>query len=310
MSRRIISVLVAMLCSVAGLRAQEFNCKVTVMADKIRSAGVDPEVFTSLQKAVQDFVNTRRWTTDEYASSERIECNIFINLTANNVGGDANAFSGTFSIQASRPVYNTSYTTPIMNYVDRDFAFKYSQFNPLNFDDNRVQGVDALSSNITAVVAYYVYLVLAMDYDSFSPLGGTNYLKRAQNIVNNAPDGKGIGGWKSVENNKNRYWLVDQLLNKRFEEVRKFWYTMHREGLDSMSQKPVEARTRILTNVRKLYQVNRENPSSVLLQFITNTKSSEFLNLLESVPKNERGQYISMLSIIDVPNANKYNQLK
>jgi hypothetical protein len=290
--------------------AQEFNCKVTVASDGIKAAGIDPEVFTSLQKAIADFVNSRRWTTDDYTVAEKIDCNIFINLTAANVGGDQSAFSGRFSIQASRPVYNASYSTTTVNYVDNDFDFKYSQFNPLNFDDNRVVGVDAQSSNLTAVVAYYIYLVLGMDYDSFSPLGGTNYLKRAQNIVNNAPDGKGISGWKPVENNRNRYWLIDQLMNQRFQEVRNYWYLMHREGLDSMSQKPVESRTRILTNLKKLYQVNRENPSSVLLQFIFSAKSDEFLRLVEAAPKAERQQYISMLSVVDIPNSAKYNALK
>lgn len=308
MLKRLLSILTLMCCITA--HAQEFNCKVTVMSDGIKAAGIDPQVFTSLQKSIADFVNTRRWTTDDYATAEKIDCNIFINLTAANVGGDQSAFSGTFSIQASRPVYNASYSTTTVNYVDKDLDFKYSQFNPLNFDDNRIVGVDAQSSNLTAVIAYYIYLVLGMDYDSFSPLGGTNYLKRAQNIVNNAPDGKGISGWKPVENNRNRYWLVDQLMNPRFQEVRNYWYIMHREGLDSMSQKPIDSRMRILTNLRKLYQVNRENPSSVLLQFVMSAKSDEFLRLLEAAPRAERQQYISMLSVIDIPNSAKYNALK
>jgi hypothetical protein len=310
MLRKLYNILLLVLLCGPLAGAQEFNCKVTIMSDKIKSAGIDPQLFTGMQKAIQDFMNTRRWTTDEFASAEKIDCNIFINLTNSNIGGDPNAFSGTFSIQASRPVYNASYTTTIVNYVDKDFAFKYSQFNPLNFDNNRVSGADALSSNITAVIAYYAYMVLAMDYDSFSPMGGTPYLKLAQGLVNNAPDGKGISGWKSVDNNRNRYWLVDQMLNLRFKEVRNFWYMMHREGLDSMSTKPIESRTRILTNVKKLYQVNRENPSSVILQFILSAKSNEFLQLVEAAPKSERQQYISMLAVIDVPNSNKYNLLK
>ncbi len=308
MLKKLLSIVLLLSALAAG--AQEFNCKVTVRHDKITGAGVDPQLFTGMQKAIADFVNTRRWTTDEFANTERIECNIFINIVSNNIGGDPNAFSGTISIQASRPVYNTSYTSTIVNFVDKDFTFRYSPFNPLNFDDNRVNGVDALSSNLTAVVAYYCYIMLALDYDSFSPSGGTAILKRAQNIVNNAPDGKGISGWKAVENNRNRYWIVDQLLNQRFSEVRNFWYTMHREGLDSMSVKPVEARTRILTNIKKLYNVNKENPSSILMQFIFNAKSDEIIRLVEMAPKNERVQYITLLAALDVPNSAKYNALK
>ncbi len=286
------------------------NCKVTIMHDKINGTGVDPQLYTGMQRAIADFVNTRRWTTDEYAATERIECNIFINLISNNVAGDPNGFSGTFSMQASRPVYNASYTSTIVNYIDKDFSFKYSQFNPLNFDDNRVNGIDALSSNLTAIIAYYTYLILALDYDSFSPLGGTSLYKRAQNIVNNAPDGKGVNGWKAAENNRNRYWLVDQMLNQRFQDVRNFWYTMHREGLDSMAAKPLESRTRILTNIKKLYQVNRDNPSSIFMQFLFNAKSDEIIKLLELTPKSERGQYITLLSTLDVANAVKYNALR
>jgi hypothetical protein len=295
-----------------GASSQEFNCKVTVRHDKITGTGTDPQLFLNMQKAITDLVNTRRWTTDEFASTERIECNIFINLVSANVGGDPNTFSGTISIQASRPVYNTSYTSTIVNFVDKDLTFKYSPFNPLNFDDNRIVAVDAISSNLSAIVAYYCYIILGLDYDSFSPMGGTAIYKRAQNIVNNAPGGKGTGitGWNAMDNNKNRYWIVDQLLNQRFSEARNFWYIMHREGLDSMSVKPVDARSRILTNLRKLYNVNKENPSSILIQFLFNAKSDEIIKLVEMSPKNERTQYITMLSAMDVANAAKYNALK
>jgi hypothetical protein len=290
--------------------AQEFNCKVSVMHDKINSSGVDPQFYSGMQKAIADFVNTRRWTTDEYTSTERIECNIFINLTGNNIGGDPYTFSGTFSMQASRPVYNASYTTTIINYVDRDLTFKFSPFNPLNFNDNNVAGIDGLSSNLTAVIAYYAYITLAMDMDSYAPSGGSALLKRAQNIVNNAPDGKGVSGWQAKENNRNRYWLTDNMLNQRFADIRAFWYTMHREGLDSMSMKPTEARNRILTGIKKLYQVNRENPGSIFMQFVFNAKSTEIINLLEMTPRSERQQYITLLNAIDVPNSAKYGALK
>ncbi len=309
MLKRLLSLLIFVGCGMLT-SAQELNCKVTIMRDKITGAGVDPQVFTSMQRAIADFMNTRRWTTDEFTATERIECNIFINLINNNVGGDPNGFSGTFSIQASRPVFNASYTSTLVNFVDKDFAFKYSQFNPLNFDDNRVNGIDAMTSNLTAVLAYYAYIMLAMDYDSYAPSGGTSLLKRAQNIVNNAPDSKGISGWKAVENNRNRYWLVDQMLNQRFQDVRNYWYTMHREGLDSMAMKPNESRGRILTGIKKLYTVNRDNPSSIFMQFLFNAKSDEIIHLLELTPKSERQQYITLLAALDVANTAKYSALK
>ena len=312
MLRKLFSIIILLVAGII-VQAQEFNCKVTIMRGEkgqTKISGIEPQLLIDMQRSVADFMNSRRWTTDEYATTEKIDCNIFITLTGNNVGGDPNTFTARLSIQASRPVYNASYSSTLVNYEDKDLTFKYSQFNPLNFDDNRVTGVDALSSNLTAIVAYYAYMVLAMDYDSYSPLGGTNYLKRAQNIVNNAPEGSGISGWLAKENNRNRYWLVDQLLNQRFQEARNFWYIMHREGLDSMSAKPIDARTRILTNLKKLYQINRENPSAICVQFMLAAKSEEMLRMLESVPRSERQQYISMLAVIDIANSNKYNALK
>jgi len=282
---------------------------VNIMHDKI--SGVDPQVYNSMQRGITEFLNSQKWTNDEYAPTEKIDCNILINLTANNVGGDIDGYSGTLSIQASRPVYNSSYTTSLMNYVDKDIQFKFTQFNPLHFDDNQVSGTDPMSANLTALLAYYSYLILALDYDSYAQDGGSNYLKKAQNVVSNAPESsKSISGWKAVEGTHNRYWLVDQMLNTRFQEVRNFWYTMHRESLDSMFTKPTEARNRILNGVKKLAQVNRENPSSVYIQFLFNAKTDEFLHILAAAPKTDRVNYIPLFTALDVPNAGRYNSLK
>lgn len=288
---------------------QEFNCKITLMHDKI-SSNVDPQFFVTFQKALNDFMNSHKWSTDEFSNSEKIDCNILFNLTANNVNGDPDAYSGTMNIQATRPVFNSSYTTTMINFIDRDISFHFSQFNTLNFDDNQVAGTDPLTGNLTAILAYYAYLMLGLDYDSFAPEGGTTYFKKALNIVNNAPDGRGVNGWKAVENTRNRYWIIDQILNTRFSDVRAYWYQMHREGLDSMYYKPEESRNRILVNLKKLYNVNRENPNSILLQFFFNAKSDEIQHLLSQAPKPDRPQYITLLDAMDVPDAAKYNALK
>lgn len=288
--------------------AQELNCKVTIMHDKVQ--GVDNKVFNSMQKAIAEFMNQHKWTNDDFGPTEKVDCSIFITLTGNKVGGDVDAYSGTISIQASRPVYNSSYATSLVNYVDKDFVFKFTQYSPMQFDDNQVSGSDPVTSNLTAILAYYSYIILALDYDSFSPEGGTPLLKKAQNIVNNAPEGKGINGWKAMENTRNRYWLADQLLNARFSDIRKFWYTMHREGLDSMTMKPVEARNTILNGIKKVYNVNKENPGSIYVQFLFNAKGNEMLQLVGQAPKQERAQYITWLTSMDMPNSAKYNALK
>jgi len=302
-------ILVLLLIGSRATIAQELNCKVTVMHDKI--TGVDPSVFTSMQKAITDFMNNHKWTTDEFNTYEKIDVNILINLTSNKVNGDNDTYGATFSIQAARPVYNTTYSSTLINYLDRDITFKFTQFNTLQFDDNTISGTDPMVSNLTAILGYYAYLVIGLDYDSFAPDGGTTYLKKAQNVVLNAPDqGKSITGWKAVDGTHNRYWITDELMNNRFHDVRAYWYTLHREGLDSMYTKPNESRSRILTGLKKLYQVNRENPSSVLIQFFFSAKSDEILHILAGAPKGERNQYITVLTALDVPNSAKYNSLK
>jgi len=308
MKKKLLSLIVLCLTGVL-VHAQELNCKVTIMHDKI--PGVDPEVFNSMQRAITEFLNSHKWTSEEYGTTEKIDATFFITLTGNKVNGDPDAYSASLTVQASRPVYNAGYVSTLVNYMDRDFAFKFAQFNNLQFDDNTVNGADPMISNLPAVLAYYCYIIIGLDNDSFSPEGGTNMFKKAQNVVNNAPElNKTIAGWKAVEGTKNRYWLVDQLLNNRFQDVRTFWYTLHREGLDSMYTKPIDARNRILTGLRKLYNVNRENPSSMLMQFVFSAKSEEILHVLAQSPKNDRGQYITLLDAMDVPNSTKYNALR
>jgi hypothetical protein len=307
MWKSLISILAVMVLA-APSEGQELNCKVNINRDKMQS--VAPEVFTAMQRAIIEFMNNRKWTNDEVATNERIDCNIQLTLTGNRINGDIDAYSANLSITSSRPVYNSGYISTTCNHLDKDVTFKYNQFTPLQFDDNRVTGTEPLASNLTAVLAYYAYIIIGLDYDSYGLDGGSQYFKRAQNVVNNAPDEKGIAGWKAVEGNRNRYWLVDQLLNTRFHDLRTEWYPLHRESLDSLAGKPAESRTRALSNLKKLYQVNRENPTSMLMQFFFAAKSEEILHLLNQAPKAERGPYIALLAIMDVPNAAKYNSLK
>lgn len=302
--------ILVLLCWASVANAQEVNCTVKVMSDGIRGQGADKEVFTNMQRAITEFVNSRKWTDDQFSPNERIECNILLNVSGK-LQGVQNGFSSTLTIQASRPVYNTSYKTQIIKYVDKDVQFAYNQFSPLQFNDNRVVGNNPYTSNLTAVIAYYIYLTIGLDYESFEEKGGQPFFKKAQNIVNNAPEqGKSISGWKAVEGNFNRYWIVDQMLNPRFQALRSVWYSIHREALDNMYKEPEESRKVFLNSINSLSQLQRENPNSVLLQFFFNAKSDEFASVLAQMPPENRGLYITMLSQIDVPNAQKYNSLK
>jgi hypothetical protein len=304
MLRKLFNIVVLM-CFTGAVSAQELNCKVKVLSNAIQN--VDKQVFVNMEKSISDFMNTRKWTRDEFGVNEKIDVNILINLTSK--VADQDIYSASLTIQASRPVFNTSYTSPTVNFVDKDLRFSYSQFTTLQFDDNRVSGSEPLAANLTAVLAYYAYLVIGLDYDSFAQNGGTFYLKRAQNVVNNAPEGKGISGWKAVEGNKNRYWIIDQLLSPRFEDVRNYFYTMHRDGFDRMYAHPTEAREKILSGIQKLSEVNKNNPGSILIQFFFNAKSDELAKVVAELPKAQRTPYIAMLSQMDVPNAPKYQAL-
>jgi hypothetical protein len=287
--------------------AQELNCKVKVLHEKI--TGVDPQFFTGIERAITDFLNTRKWTSDDFGPQERIDCNMLLNITARS-DKDPDLYTATLSIQATRPVYNSSHTSPTINTIDKDIVFHYSQFNTLTFDDNRVSGPDPLASNLTAVLAYYTYLILGLDYDSFSPSGGTPYFKRAQNVVNNAPEDGGIKGWKAFEDKRNRYWIVDQLLSPRFTGYRAAWYSYHREGLDVMYNKPAEGRNKVLAVINLMQTLLRDNQQSTLIQAFFNAKSDEVTRVVMQGSREERTQYLTLLSQIDANNAQKYLSLK
>lgn len=293
--------------SAKPISAQELNCKVSIRHDRILN--VDAQVFRDMERAISTFINTRKWTTDDFASTEKIDCTIMFNLTAK-LDGVTDGYEATMNIQATRPVYNTGYNSSIVNFVDRDANFKFNQFSPLIFDDNRVSASgDGTTDNLSAVLAYYIYIIIGLDYDSYALNGGAAYFKKAQNIVNNAPEGKGVSGWKAVEGTKNRYWLADQLLNPRFADFHKYWYTMHRLGFDLYYDKPVEARKNILGGIATMQKLNRDNANSILVQFFFNAKSIELLNILADMPVADRQPYITQLSQADVTNAQKYQNL-
>lgn len=288
-------------------RAQELKCKVTVTYTQVQ--GVDPKVFQTLEQGLNTFLNSRKWTNDNFQNNEKIDCSFLLNITQK--AKDDNIFTAYLTIQASRPVYNTNYNTPTVNFQDKDVVFRYDQSQTLQFDDNNVSGSDPLSSNLTAVFAYYVYYILGLDYDSFSPNGGTPYFQKAQDIVNRAPEqGKTIRGWKSSENDHNRYWLVEEILNPKFSGFRTFWYTYHRKGLDLMTQKPEDALKNILSGISVLTKIQKENTNPILLQFYFDAKSTEWANLLQQAPQAERAQYVKQLMGIDITNANKYRNIK
>lgn len=304
--RRLFCILILLLGQAAAF-AQDLNCKVDINSDRIQN--VDPKVFQALKRTLTEFLNNRKWTSDNFKVNEKIDCSFLLNLTERIA--TENAYRATLNIQSSRPVYNSGYNTPIVNFVDRDIYFRFDESQTLQFDDNRVSGSDASSANLTAIFAYYTYLIIGFDYDSFAPKGGDEFFKKALNIVNNAPEeGKLIKGWKAAENNRNRYWLIDQILSPRFDAFRPLFYNYHRKGLDMMSSKPEEARKVILDGIPVLTKINNENPTSILFQFYFNAKSNEYVNTLMQTPVADRKDYVEQLSKMDVPNTARYRAIK
>jgi hypothetical protein len=284
---------------------QELNAQVIVNGNAVQNT-VDVKIFKSLEQSIEDFLNKRKWTSDEYAINEKIDCQF--NLTITKKGKTDNAYEAKLSINAVRPVYNTDYTSPIVNYVDKEIIFKYIQFQPLEFNETNIAGADPLASNLSAIFAYYTYLILGLDMDSYSNKGGTALYNKARNIVANAPDGYGITGWTS-EGTKNRYWLTDNLLNTRFNAFREALYTYHRNGMDQMTGKPDEGTETILNTINAIYDVNSETPGSAILFLFFSTKNAEYLNLLTTASAEKKLELVPKISMLDVSNAAKYSAL-
>lgn len=284
--------------------AQELNCKVNVMPDQIPS--VDPKIFATMQKDLQDFINQRKWGNDNFDAKEKIEC-VFSIMLSRKLEGVDGGYSARISVQSKRPVYNSSYTSTMVNYMDKDYSFKYIQFQPITFSDNRVAGSDPLEANLTAVVAYYCYLILGIDYDSFQLKGGTDFYNKALNIVNNAPEHKNIDGWKATDRDqKNRYWLVDQIMNSRYAAMREILYKYHRLGLDLMQTDEENARININVVFPMMQIINQDNPSSVWMKFFITAKTEEIQGYVAGLNPADQKQVIPILTQIDVTNAAKY----
>ena len=286
--------------------SQEMKARVTVQTSRI-STQVDKKVFQTLQTALSNFINNRKWTNDAFLPNEKIECNFLLSLDKE-LG--QNTYSGTLTIQAARPVYNTTYLSPLVNYMDESVVFRYQEFQPVEFNENRVQGTDPLASNLTAVFAYWVYTILGFDYDSFSLRGGDVYFQKAQNIVNNAPESKDITGWKNYEKQRNRYWLSENINNNRFAIFHDAIYAYYRSGLDLFYEKEDDGRNGIMNCLNYLNTLNTENPNSMLLQFFFQGKSSEMIKVFSRAGQDVKNRARDILVKLDITNVQAYKDMK
>ncbi len=286
------------------LCAQEIQAKFTVMAGRVNTT-VDKKIFQTLQTQLTNFVNNRKWTGEVFQTNEKIECSFLLNIDKII---ETNVYSASLTIQAARPIYNSSYQSALINFQDAEVAFKYVEYQPVEFNETRVQGTDALASNLTATVAYYVYIMLGLDYDSFTAKGGDAYFQKAQNIVNNAPESRNISGWKAFDGRRNRYWLAENLMNTRYNIVHDIIYGYYRSGLDHMYENEQTARTQMLDALNQLQAMNLENPNTMIVQFFMQGKSQELMKIFKKATPQEKVRAIEILQKLDVTNAAAYKQ--
>ena len=281
---------------------QELNCSFSLNSSQIQ--GTNKQVFETLEKAIMEFMNNRVWTNHIFESHERIECNLF--MTINDYTSDV--FKGSLQIQARRPVFNSSYNTVMFNYVDDDIEFKYIEFDPLEFSET------SYLSDLTSILAYYAYLILGLDYDTYSLMGGTPFFEAADKIVLNAQSSSGYAGWKGSDDRlrKNRYWLVNNILDDDYLKLREFGYNYHIKGLDVMENSLQKGQDIILESLRSLKAFHDSKPDPFMHYFevVVQSKSNEIVQIYRDTPRATKTQVYSIMRSIDPGAADKYEPLK
>ena len=279
--------------------AQELNCQIIINTSQIQGSA-NKQIFDQLQKSIFDFVNNRKWSNDIFGSQEKINCTFQI-IINKSLGSDE--YSASIQVESARPIYKSAYSSTIFNFQDDDFQFKFQQFSQLEFNENTFQ------NNLTSVLAYYAYVVLANDYDSFSPLGGTQYWQKAQQIVNNAQSAN-ESGWVSSQSQRNRYWLVENTLQPVFKGLRDCMYEYNKNGLDMMFEKTDEGRAAILKSLDLLMPVYKSRPASFNMQLFFNAKADELVNIFKGASPEEKNKIMELLSTLDPSRTNKYSKIQ
>jgi hypothetical protein len=279
------------------LKAQELNCSVSVIAPRIQTS--DRRVFTTLQTSVTEFLNNTKWTGDKYKNEEKIECSIQIELSER-VGTDE--YKGSIQVSSRRPIYGTSYNSPILNYKDDDFNFRYIEYQPFEYNDGQT------NPNLLMVLAFYAYTVIGFDAETYAPSGGNPYFAKAQAIVANSSNAA-EPGWKAFEGLRNRFWLMENVNNPIYKPIRTFYYEFHRKCLDVMSKKTDESARLAGASLEKLRRVHADKPLSVFMKTLFDAKVDEMVNLFTGAPADVKVIAKQTLSDIDPINTSKYQKI-
>jgi hypothetical protein len=290
---------IALLLSGVGY-AQELNCKVQVNAQKI--AGLDQNVFKRLEQSINEFMNNQAFTQDVFTPQERIECGLTILFESN---PSQDVFSATIIASSSRPVFNSTYNSPLINLQDRDFDFTYTENTPIIFNINQ------FTSNLSSVLAYYAYLFIALDYESMGKGNGAKYFQALETILNQVPPG--LNGWNrdggAVGGNRNRFNMINSFQNPRFDPFKEAYTNIHLNALDIMYDKPDKARQTIIASLESLVKAFRDFPNNVLITVFMQTKREEFINIFSASTQGEKVKVVGLLKQLDPPNAPMYDRI-
>lgn len=294
-------VLALMLCATLPSAAQELQAKVTINHSKVQ--GTDASVFDNLQQQLEQFINGTQWTSLQFQKNERIVCNFNITVTKHDPA--TNLFTCTATIQANRPVYNSSYTTTLFNIQDRDFNFEFAQFDQLNFNE------ETIDNQLVALIGYYSLFIIGLDLDSFSPNGGEDVLQRCMNLTNNAQN-MNLTGWKAFENSRNRFAIINDYLEGAMQPFRKLQYDYYRTGLDEMANNAERGRTNITTALENdLKKAHEDRPMSMLPQIWTDYKKDELANIYKGKgTQKEKQSVYDILFRINASQNNSWEQIK
>jgi hypothetical protein len=284
-------------------KAQELNCTVNLITDQIKSNQISnpAQTFNEIRNIITDFMNNRRWTKDDFNLTEKINCSVNITLTNATTQGD---FSGNATVTISRPVFGTSFDSPMFRFIDKNFSFTYQANTPIDYNEN------VYNSNLTQILAFYANLILTIDYDSFGKMGGNPYAQKLFNIVNIVPSSSGHKGWKSIgEDTRNRYWLAENLMSPQMIPVREGLYNYHRLALDNFSADTFGARKKILNLIAKMNEINLLKPSSILFYCFFDSKNEELVNIFSQAPTIEKQKLYTSLISIDPTHTEVYRKL-
>lgn len=277
--------------------AQELLVNVSIDANRIQS---DRSVFEDMQQAISRYLNYQQWTNDKFESFERIRGNLQIIVQSRPA---PDQFVCQMNLQVYRPVYNTTYETMVFNHSDKNFSFTYVQFQPLQFVEN------TFTDNLTALLNYYAYIMLAFDYDSYSSGGGAPYVRKAQEILNLAASGANESGWEASESNQNRYWLVENLQNSRYRSFHEAMFKYHRQGLDVMESTPAQGRRAIIAALKDIQRLHQQDPILMLTRVFLNSKQDELVKVFQGAFVNDKKEFLQVMQEIDPSNMSKYNSI-